>query len=129
MPDPAADIRARRDASNAAIARRDASATVAIMRDAVTVAVAGGPVLRGRLANRDAFASQFADHAFAGYVRTPDTITIDASQVRATETGQWRGTWLRGFRREEMRGSYQAQWCLADGTWFIESEIFVELPR
>ncbi|MCC7053266.1 MAG: nuclear transport factor 2 family protein [Gemmatimonadaceae bacterium] len=138
MSPPIDAIRARRAASNAAIAARDPDATAAIMHPDVIVSVAGGPVLRGRQHSRDAFAQQFADRSFRGYVREPATITIDAPPgqagtrrgdgLHATETGRWRGSWLRGIARTEMRGTYVAQWCQVHDTWLVESEVFVEMP-
>ncbi len=124
MVDPADTIRARRQESNAAIAARDADRVTAMMAPGVTVAVAGGPVLRGRDASRAAFAEQFADRNFRGYVRTVEVISVDEPPVQATESGQWLGRWQMGLRTEEQRGSYVAQWRLTDSGWMLESEIF-----
>lgn len=122
---PSDAIRARRAQSNAAIAARSAAATVAVMMDDVTVAVAGGPTLTGREASRVAFAEQFADPAFGGYVREPEQISLGDSPGQAIEMGRWSGKWGRGLRAQEMRGTYVAQWtCTALG-WFIQSEVFV----
>ena len=48
------------------------------MMEDVIVSVAHGPVLKGREASRVAFAEQFADRAFAGYVREANDIVIHA---------------------------------------------------
>lgn len=126
MTTPPSDaIRARRAQSNAAIAARSAAATVAVMMDDVTVAVAGGPTLTGREASRVAFAEQFADPAFRGYVREPEQISLGDSPGKAIEVGRWSGRWGTGVRTQEMGGTYVAQWtCTALG-WFIQSEVFV----
>jgi ketosteroid isomerase-like protein len=125
MTDHAASIRARRAQSNAAIARRSADETVAVMMDDVSVAVAGGPTLRGREASRAAFTEQFADPAFHGYVRAPERITLADPPVQATEMGRWSGQWGTGLRAQEMRGTYVAQWTHTALGWFIQSEVFV----
>ena len=117
-------IRARRAASNRAIAMRDADLTVAFMLPDVTVAVAGGPVLVGREAQRQAFADQFADRSFHGYVRTPTDISVHPDTTLATERGVWVGTWLRGLGTQAMRGSYVAEWRFAGDAWLLRSEIF-----
>lgn len=117
-------IRSRRAESNAAIAARDAEAVVAVMSPDMTVAVAGGPRLIGRDAQRQAFAEQFADRAFRGYVRTPSSIVVHGGDALATEVGAWVGTWLQGFRTQEMRGSYVAEWRCVDGVWSLRSEAF-----
>ncbi len=125
MIDHSATIRARRAQSNAAIAARDAQQVVAVMLDDVTVAVAGGPQLDGREASRVAFAEQFADRAFCGYVRDAESITLHQPPVQATERGRWVGRWAQAGRHEEMRGSYIAQWRHTELGWFLQSEIFV----
>ena len=124
MIEPAEVIRARRAQSNAAIAARDADATVALMMDDVMVAVAGGPVLTGRAASRAAFAEQFRDPGFGGYVRQPDRIALGSSSMSATETGRWTGTWGAGLRRQQMGGTYVAEWTYTMLGWFIQSEVF-----
>lgn len=118
-------IRFTRAASNAAIAARDAERVVACMLEDVTVSVARGPVLKGREASRVAFAEQFADRAFAGYLREPTDIVIEpSSPTRATERGRWTGRWRRGASEETMRGTYVAEWRLTELGWFIQSEVF-----
>jgi ketosteroid isomerase-like protein len=128
MTDHDIAIRSRRAASNAAIAARDADATVAIMAEDVTVAVAGGPLLAGREASRRAFLEQFADQAFRGYVRETLRIEFTGPDGHATESGRWAGRWQHGLRREEMRGSYVAQWTRTDGEWMLQSEVFLPGP-
>ena len=117
-------IRARRAASNRAIAVRDADLTVSFMLPDVTVAVAGGPVLVGREAQRQAFADQFADRSFRGYVRTPTAVDVHVGDGLATERGIWVGSWLRGVRTQTMRGSYVAEWRFEGDVWLLRSELF-----
>ena len=124
MIDPAEVIRARRAQSNAAIAARDADGTVAMMMDDVTVAVAGGPVLTGRAASRAAFTEQFRDPCFGGYVRQPDRIVLASPAISATESGRWTGTWGAGLRRQQIGGTYVAEWAYTILGWFIQSEVF-----
>ncbi|MBK6308183.1 MAG: nuclear transport factor 2 family protein [Gemmatimonadetes bacterium] len=125
MTDHVSAIRARRAESNQAIAQRDADRVVAVMLDDVSVSVAGGPVLTGRAANRAAFAEQFADRAFRGYVREADEIVVHDPPTEATERGRWTGRWQVGIRTETMRGSYLARWRRDALGWFIVSEVFV----
>lgn len=117
-------IRAARDASNAAIAARDADGVVMIMLPEVTVSVAHGPVLTGRDASRRAFAEQFADPAFRGYVREAIAIEIQDPPTRALERGRWTGRWRHGVREQVMRGHYHAMWQHTDVGWLIRSEVF-----
>lgn len=118
-------IRARRAESNAAIAAQDVDRVIAVMLPEVTVSVAGGPVLAGRDASRAAFAEQFADRTFRGYVREPEKIVIHSPPTRATERGRWTGRWKSSAGEQVMRGNYVAEWRHTDLGWFIESEVFV----
>lgn len=118
-------IRGVRAASNAAITARDSDRVVSCMMEDVIVTVARGPVLQGRDASRAAFAEQFADRAFVGYVREATDIVIDASSpTRATERGRWTGRWRHGSSEQTMRGTYEAQWRHTELGWFIQSEVF-----
>ncbi|HEX4934593.1 MAG TPA: nuclear transport factor 2 family protein [Gemmatimonadaceae bacterium] len=122
---PADEIRARRAASNLAIAARDLDGIVAVMRPDVSVAVAGGPTLLGREASRAAFAEQFADRSFRGYMREPEEIVVHDPPTEATERGRWVGRWQNGWRTEAMHGTYVARWTRTELDWFIASEAFV----
>jgi ketosteroid isomerase-like protein len=126
VTDAITTIRARRAESNAAIAARDADRVVGIMMPDIIVAVAGGPTLTGRAASRDAFAGQFSDRNFRGYVRTPATVTVAAPPVRALERGRWVGTWVLAGRERAMHGTYLAEWQLTAMGWFLSAESFVE---
>ncbi len=120
----AAAIRAQRTASNQAIAARDAERVVASMMSDVSISVARGPVLSGREASRAAFAAQFAEHAFVGYVREPDDIVVHDPPTTATERGRWTGRWRQGSVDRVLRGTYQAEWRSTELGWFIQSEVF-----
>jgi ketosteroid isomerase-like protein len=125
MMDHAVAIRRARAASNAAIAARDAEQVVMHMLPDVVVSVARGPVLRGREASRAAFAEQFADRAFLGYVREADDVEVHEPPLRATERGRWTGRWRRGLGEHVMRGTYRAEWQYTAMGWLIGSEVFV----
>ncbi len=124
MPDAIAAIRARRAASNAAIAARDLNAVLGCMLPEVRVAVAGGALLAGREASRRAFAEQFADTSFRGYVREARDVQLLEPPTTALESGRWTGRWRRGVREEVMSGTYVAEWRHQEGEWFIASEHF-----
>ena len=117
-------VREARAASNAAIVERDADRVVACMMHDVTVAVAHGPTLLGREASRAAFAAQFAERTFKGYVREPNEIVVHNPPTRATERGCWLGRWQHGVGEQVMRGTYVAEWSYTALGWFIQSEQF-----
>ncbi|MEQ1691166.1 MAG: nuclear transport factor 2 family protein [Gemmatimonas sp.] len=118
-------IRERRTASNRAIAARDADGVVACMMPDVTVSVANGPVLNGRDASRAAFAAQFAERSFVGYVRDAADVVLHGPPTQATERGRWIGRWRHGKVEQVMQGTYLAEWRLTALGWFIQSEVFV----
>jgi ketosteroid isomerase-like protein len=129
MRDHSADIRALRRQSNAAIASLDANYVLSFMSDDVEVHVAGGPVLRGKAANRDAWEKQMGETGFGGYVRTPESVTIAEDGRRASESGHWVGRWRVKGRSHVEEGRYTADWQLGALGWEIIKEVFVPLPR
>lgn len=124
MRDHAADIRALRKQSNAAIAALEPDYVVSFMADDVTVAVAGGPVLVGRVANREAFAAQMAEPGFSGYVRTPVQVLVEMDPLRASERGTWVGRWRVKGRVHEQHGTYTAEWHFTEVGWLIARETY-----
>ena len=125
MTDHVAAIRARRAESNSAIAAQYVDRVVSLMLPDISVSVAGGPVLVGRDASRAAFAEQFADRTFRGYVRDPQDIVVHDPATRASERGRWTGRWRSGIGEQVMRGTYLAEWRHTELGWFIQSEVFV----
>lgn len=124
MRDHAADIRALRKQSNAAIDALDPDYVVSFQTEDVVVKVAAGPVLTGRTANRDAWAKQMATPGFGGYRRSPVLVIVAPDGREATEKGTWVGRWRTGGRVHEQRGTYEARWCLTDTGWMIAAEAF-----
>lgn len=125
MPDVTLLIRSLRDQSNHAIAARDVDRVVMCMDPGITVAVAGGPVLRGVDASRMAFAEQFADRAFLGYVRTPDDVSGSAESQRVMERGSWVGRWKMAQGERIQRGRYTAEWRHSAMGWLLVAETFL----
>jgi len=126
MRDHSADIRALRKQSNAAIAALDPQYVASFMSEDVEVAVAGGPVLRGRAANIDAWEAQMRAKGFGGYVRPPEQVTVDPSGTSAREVGHWVGRWRMNGRAHEQEGRYTAEWKLGAMGWEIARESFTE---
>jgi ketosteroid isomerase-like protein len=121
---PADAIRARRRLTNRFIAGREAARLGPVFLPAAVVIAGDGSVITGREAILAAFAGQFADHGFGGYVRTPDRIEIDATGERAAEHGRWTAAWRDA---PPQSGAYLAVWRKVKGQWMIESETFVTL--
>jgi len=112
-------VRARRRLTNKLIAARAAARLRPFfVADARLIAGDGGLIL-GADAIVEAFATQFREPGFVTYVRTPDSVEVDAAGDRAAETGHWTGAGVSGV--------YMAAWRRVTGQWMIESELFVTL--
>lgn len=115
-------IRARRRMSNEAIAKHDAAKLRGFFAADVKVIVGDGSLIQGVDNLIAVFKGQFKDPDFVNYLRTPATITLDASGERAAEEGRWVATW---HGQTGLSGPYLAGWSRIDGRWMIDSELFV----
>ncbi len=125
MTAPEDAIRARRRLTNKLIAAHDADRLRPFLSPHATVVAGDGSLITGADAVVSAFASQFRDPGFIAYVRTPETVELDQSGVRAAERGRWVGSW----RQARMAGAYLASWRKVTGQWVIEAEMFVTLEE
>jgi len=116
-------IRARRRLTNKLIAAHEAARLRPFFAADIRLIAGDGALILGAEAVVEAFASQFADPEFVTYVRTPQTVEVDAAGLRAAEHGRWIADW----KGAEMAGTYLAVWKKALGQWVIESELYVTL--
>jgi ketosteroid isomerase-like protein len=116
-------IRARRRLTNKLIAAHEAERLRPFFAPDVRLIAGDGALIHGVEALVQAFAGQFADPDFVTYVRTPQTVELDAAGERAAEHGRWSADW----KGQAMGGSYMAVWRKAVGQWVIESELYVTL--
>jgi hypothetical protein len=119
MTAPEDAIRARRRLTNRFIAERQAERLRPFFAAGARLIPGGGGLILGADAIVEAFAQQFREPGFIAYVRTPDSVEIDAAGETAAETGRWTGA--------GMSGAYMAAWRKLTGQWVIESEFFVTL--
>lgn len=121
----ARDIRARREASNAAIAKHDTAGIGAAYAPNIVVLSSASSLSVGREANLRAFAAIFAERPDVVYVRTPREVHVFAPWAMASEEGSWTGTWTAPDGRVRIGGRYFAKWRRIAGVWLIESETYV----
>lgn len=124
MTTPQDAIAARRKLTNKLIAAKDAARLRPFFDPRMTLIAGDGSLLLGAEDILAAFADQFADKGFVAYVRTSETITLNAEGSRAAEQGRWVGTWKD---TPEQSGTYLATWKKVTGQWVIENELFVTL--
>jgi uncharacterized protein (TIGR02246 family) len=125
---PTADeqqIRARRESSNAAIARHDAAGIGAVLAQDVIVVTSNSVHREGRDANVESFAEQFRTRPDVVYRRTPEAVRVFMPWLMASESGTWTGSWTESDGRIQLTGRYFAKWRKVNGAWLIESETYV----
>lgn len=123
MTTPEDAIRARRRLTNKLIADHQALRLKPFFAPDIRLISGDGSLILGADAVVQAFAAQFADRDFVTYVRTPQTVEVDAQGQRAAEHGRWTADW----KGSEMAGSYLAVWRKSLGQWVLESELYVTL--
>jgi phage terminase large subunit-like protein len=121
----ALEILTRRQASNDALKAHDMERELLLMTDSVQITVSNGTLIKGKALLKEYITS--VPDAGMYWVRTPDEIEVNAVQGLAWESGTW-----KGYRSEEtpepvVGGKYAAQWTKKNGTWKINSELFVLL--
>ena len=118
-------IRARRESSNAAIARHDAAGIGAALAPNVMVVTSNSVHREGRDANVESFAEQFRTRPDVVYRRTPEAVRVFMPWLMASESGTWTGSWTDADGRIQLTGRYFAKWRKVNGAWLIESETYV----
>lgn len=123
MVPPDEAIRARRRLTNKLIAAHDAARLRPFLAADMKLIPGDGGLLVGSDAVIEAFAGQFRDPEFITYIRTTDSVTLNADAKRAAETGLWVAKWTSS----QVSGTYLACWRKITGQWVIESELFITL--
>ncbi|HMG48404.1 MAG TPA: nuclear transport factor 2 family protein [Allosphingosinicella sp.] len=123
----AAQIRALRAQSNAAIAAHDFEGMRRFFVDDYTILPGSSGASFDIEAFRRRIVPTFADPTFVTYVRTPIRIIVGRSGKRAAETGRWVGTWRTPQGEMRLSGIYQAMWVPTPAGWRLKNESFVSL--
>jgi ketosteroid isomerase-like protein len=124
-PDDERQIRARRESSNAAIAKHDPSGIGAVLATNVIVVTSNSVHRDGRDANVRSFEEQFRTRPDVTYRRIPDDVRIFDPWLMASEYGRWTGSWTEPDGKIQLVGRYFAKWRKLNGEWLIESETYV----
>ena len=121
-----AAIRAARDRSNRAIAAHDVDGTTRVfLPEYVSVSSGNGRTV-GRDAGRANYTQIFANRPGVVFVRTPRTITVNATWGQAGESGHWTGRWSSPDGLIRVGGEYFAKWKTLGGHWRLLTETFVQ---
>jgi ketosteroid isomerase-like protein len=125
--DVAAQIRALRIQSNAAIAAHDFEGMRRFFVDDYTILPGSSGASFDIEAFRRRISPTFADPTFLTYVRTPTRIIVSSSGKRAAEVGRWVGNWRTPQGEMRLSGIYQAMWVPTPAGWRLKNESFVSL--
>jgi ketosteroid isomerase-like protein len=117
-----AAIRSARLAQNEAIAVADLDGIAAFWTDDIVLRPALGPLVVGREAYRQSFAS---DPPGTVFVRQPATIEVSDHWALAFESGDWSWHLAGAASPAIVSGRYSAQWIKRNGRWLIRAEVFV----
>lgn len=120
-------IRSLREQSNAAIARHDAQAVVSFLDAEYQITAGSGTLYHDRAAEVDVWLAEFARVDDLLYVRTPESIEVSSSDVRAAKIGEWVGSWTTAEGSERRGGTYAAHSRKVNGLWKLRAELFVTL--
>lgn len=120
-----AEIRAVRQASNAAIQRHDIKAFASSLAADFVMIRGNGVLVPSRQAYIDMFTQDFADPKAVRYQRVADKIELSNAAPLAAEHGHWIGTLPDGT--QAYGGAYMAMWRRTEAGWKIRSELFVML--
>lgn len=120
-----AEIRRRRESSNAAIARHDTAGIGAILASHFAITTSLSVHEDGRALHLTTFAELFRDRPDVVYRRTPTDIRVFAPWGMAAEYGTWTGSWTDTDGTIRISGTYFAKWRKMNGTWLVESETYV----
>lgn len=114
------DIKQRRESSNQAIANQDTAGIAQYwMEDIIVISGEGGQYI-GKKELQRVFKEMFVSDPPV-FVRNPLEVIIGDSGILAWETGTW------FYLTDSFRGNYSAMWRKLNGSWFIQSELFVSL--
>ena len=122
--DDAAAIKASRTASNTAIAKHDVDGITASYLPDFVITRGDGVTVKGKDAIAATWKELFSKSPTVSYIRTPSSVLISDDGVMAWETGIWgaKNSYSKG-------GNYSAMWRKVNGTWMLQSELFVTLHK
>ncbi len=118
------EIRAQREASNAALKSLDEELNNTFLTDDILITTGNGTLISGKVELNAYMEQGTGDPMY--WVRTPEVITVNNNTMLAWERGTWKGYYV-GKDEVIFQGNYSAQWTKKSGTWLIQSQLFVTL--
>ncbi|NVJ85101.1 MAG: nuclear transport factor 2 family protein [Algoriphagus sp.] len=119
-------ILAQRAKSNAALRAFDEPLNATFLTDDVLITTGAGTLISGKEALMGYIQEASGPRMY--WVRTPDEIIVNPETQLAWESGTWKG-YFEDSDDPVVGGNYAAQWTKKSGTWLIQSQLFVTLPK
>ncbi|WP_236032626.1 YybH family protein [Algoriphagus pacificus] len=116
----------QREASNEALKSFDEALNNTFLTEDVLITTGAGTLLSGKAELISYINNAQGPRMY--WVRTPDEVIVNSETKLAWETGTWKG-FVEGSEESVVGGKYSAQWTKKSGTWLIQSQLFVTLPR
>ncbi|NVK48252.1 MAG: nuclear transport factor 2 family protein [Cyclobacteriaceae bacterium] len=117
---------AQREASNQALRAFDEELNATFLTDDVLITTGAGTLISGKEALMGYIQEIPGPRMY--WVRTPDEIIVNPETQLAWESGTWKG-YFEDSDDPVVGGNYAAQWTKKSGTWLIQSQLFVTLPK
>lgn len=119
-------ILAQREASNQALRAFDEELNASFSTEDAFITTGAGTLIAGKEELSAYLKSQKGPKMY--WIRTPNEVLVNPETQLAWETGNWKG-YLEGSDEAVVGGKYSAQWTKKSGTWLIQSQLFVTLPK
>jgi hypothetical protein len=119
-------IRAQREASNAALRNFDEELNSTFLTDDILITTGAGTLLSGKVELMKYIKNDKGPKMY--WVRTPIEIMSNPETKLAWETGTWEG-FYEDSKEAVVGGKYSAQWTKKSGVWLMQSQLFVTLPK
>lgn len=119
-------IRAQREASNQALKNLDEELNNTFHTEDILITTGAGTLISGKASLQAYIQNQSGPKMY--WIRTPEEILVNPETRLAWETGTWKG-YREGSNDPIVGGKYSAQWTKKSGTWLIQSQLFVTLPK
>jgi hypothetical protein len=114
-----------RNAYNTALKNYDHELSLSFLTDGVLSTISNGTLIQGKQNLREYIRNNSGTKMY--WVRTPKEIDVNTVLGLAWETGTWKGYAAGSDEKSVTGGKYSAQWIKVNGTWKVNSELFVKL--
>lgn len=125
VQDDTNEILRLRNEYNAALKNYDHDLSLSFLTEGVLTTISNGTLIQGKKNLRKYIKANSGTKMY--WVRTPVDIDANKELGLAWEAGTWKGYLPESGNKSVAGGKYSAQWIKINGSWKINSELFVKL--